>query len=52
MYLKVSPKGRHIFERLRPQQHRIAVDVTLDSGANHSASLSHVFQGQVRKVVL
>jgi hypothetical protein len=30
MHLKVSPKGRHIFERLRPQQHRSAVDVTRD----------------------
>ncbi len=28
MRLKVSPKGRHIFEQLRPQQHRSAVDVT------------------------
>ncbi len=31
MRLKVSPKGRHIFERLRPQQHRSAVDVMRDS---------------------
>jgi hypothetical protein len=31
MHLKVSPKGRHIFEPLRPQQHRSAVDVTRDS---------------------
>ncbi len=31
MHLKVSPKGRHIFERLRPQQHRSAVDVMRDS---------------------
>jgi hypothetical protein len=29
--LKVSPKGHHIFERLRPQQHRSTVDVTRDS---------------------
>ncbi len=28
MRLKVSPEGRHIFERLRLQQHRSAVDVT------------------------
>jgi hypothetical protein len=27
MHLKVSPKGHHIFERLRPQQQRSAVDV-------------------------
>jgi hypothetical protein len=31
MRLKVSPKGRHIFEQLRPQQHRSALDVTCDS---------------------
>jgi hypothetical protein len=31
MRLKVSPKGRHIFERLRPQQHKSAVDVMRDS---------------------
>jgi hypothetical protein len=31
MRLKVSPEGHHIFERLRPQQHRSAVDVTRDS---------------------
>jgi hypothetical protein len=31
MRLKVSPKGHHIFERLRPQWHRNAVDVTRDS---------------------
>ncbi len=31
MRLKVSHKGRHIFEQLRPQQHRSAVDVTRDS---------------------
>ncbi len=31
MRLKVSHKGRHIFEWLRPQQHRIAVDETRDS---------------------
>jgi hypothetical protein len=31
MRLKVSHKGRHIFERLRPQQHRSAVDETHDS---------------------
>jgi hypothetical protein len=31
MRLKVSPKGRHIFEQLRPQQHRSAMDVTRDS---------------------
>ena len=31
MHLKVSHEGRHIFERLRPQQHRSAVDVTRDS---------------------
>jgi hypothetical protein len=31
MHLKVNPEGRHIFERLRPQQHRSAVDVMRDS---------------------
>jgi hypothetical protein len=31
MCLKVSPGGRHIFERLCPQQHRSAVDVMRDS---------------------
>ncbi len=31
MHLKVSPEGCHIFERLRPQQHRNTVDVTHDS---------------------
>jgi hypothetical protein len=31
MHLKVSPEGCHIFERLHPQQHRSAVDVTGDS---------------------
>ncbi len=31
MHLKVSNEGRHIFERLRPQQHRSAVDVMRDS---------------------
>jgi hypothetical protein len=31
MRLKVSHKGRHIFERISPQQHRNAVDVTRDS---------------------
>ncbi len=31
MRLKVSHEGRHIFERLRPQQHRSTVDVTRDS---------------------
>ena len=31
MRLKVSPKGGHIFEQLRPQRHRSAVDVTRDS---------------------
>jgi hypothetical protein len=31
MRLKVSHKGRHIFERLCPQQHRSAVDVMRDS---------------------
>jgi hypothetical protein len=31
MCLKVSHEGRHIFERLRPQQHRRAMDVTCDS---------------------
>ncbi len=31
MHLKVSHKGRHIFEQLRPQQHRSAVDETWDS---------------------
>jgi hypothetical protein len=31
MRCKVSPEGGHIFERLRPQQHRSAVDVTRDS---------------------
>ncbi len=30
MHLKVSPEGHHIFERLRLQQHRSAVDVTRD----------------------
>jgi hypothetical protein len=27
MHLKVSPKGCHIFEQLRPQQHSSAVNV-------------------------
>ncbi len=31
MRLKVSPKGRHIFEQIRPQQHRSAVDVMRNS---------------------
>ncbi len=31
MHLKVSPKGRHIFEQLRPQQHRSAMNVTRNS---------------------
>ena len=31
MHLKVSPEGRHILERLRPQQHRSAVDVMRNS---------------------
>jgi hypothetical protein len=31
MHLKVSPKRRHIFEQLSPQQHRSAVDVMRDS---------------------
>ncbi len=31
MHLKVSHEGRHIFEQLRPQQHRSAVDVTCNS---------------------
>ncbi len=31
MRLKVSHEGHHIFERLRPQQHRSAVDVMCDS---------------------
>jgi hypothetical protein len=31
MRLKVSHKGHHIFERIRPQQHRSAVDETRDS---------------------
>jgi hypothetical protein len=31
MRLKVSPKEHHIFERLHPQQHRSAVDVTRNS---------------------
>ncbi len=31
MRLKVSPKGGHIFEQLRPQQHRSTVDVMHDS---------------------
>jgi hypothetical protein len=31
MRLKVSPKGRHIFEQLRPQQHRSTVDAIRDS---------------------
>jgi hypothetical protein len=31
MCLKVSHKGHHIFERLRPQQHRSAMDETCDS---------------------
>ncbi len=31
MRLKVSPERRHIFEQLRPQQHRSAMDVTRDS---------------------
>jgi hypothetical protein len=31
MRLKVSHKGHHILEGLRPQQHRSALDVTRDS---------------------
>jgi hypothetical protein len=31
MHLKVITKGRHIFKRLCPQQHRCAMDVTRDS---------------------
>ncbi len=31
MRLKVSHEGHHIFEQLRPQQHRSAVDVMRDS---------------------
>jgi hypothetical protein len=31
MRLKVSHKGRHIFERLRTQQHRSTLDETRDS---------------------
>jgi hypothetical protein len=31
MRLKVSPKGRHIFEQLHPQWYRSAVDVMRDS---------------------
>ncbi len=31
MCLKVSHEGCHIFEQLRPQQHRSTVDVTRDS---------------------
>ncbi len=31
MRLKVSNKGRHIFEQLRPQQHRSTMDVTRNS---------------------
>jgi hypothetical protein len=31
MHLKVSHKGRHIFEQLRPQQHRSIVDEMRDS---------------------
>jgi hypothetical protein len=31
MRLKVSPKGHHIFEQLRPQQHRSEVDVMPNS---------------------
>jgi hypothetical protein len=31
MHLKVSPEGHHIFEQLRPQWHRSAVDVMHDS---------------------
>ncbi len=31
MRLKVSHKGRHIFEQLRPQQYRSAVDEMRDS---------------------
>ncbi len=31
MHLKVSPRGRHIFEQLHPQQHRSAMDVMRDS---------------------
>jgi hypothetical protein len=30
MHLKVSHEGHHIFEELRPQQHRSTVDVTRD----------------------
>ncbi len=35
-----------------PQWHRSTVDVRTIVGANHSESLSCIFQGQVRKVVL
>jgi hypothetical protein len=31
MHLKVSPEGHHIFEQLRPQRHRSAMDVMRDS---------------------
>ncbi len=31
MHLKVSPEVCHIFEQLRPQRHRSAMDVTRDS---------------------
>ncbi len=31
MRIKASHKGRHIFEQLRPQQHRSTVDETRDS---------------------
>jgi hypothetical protein len=31
MCLKVSHEGRHIFEQLRPQRHRSAMDVMRDS---------------------
>ncbi len=42
MHLKVSPEGHHIFERLRPQQHRSTVDVTRDSwGWSLSVPFSH-----------
>jgi hypothetical protein len=40
MHLKVSHKGRHIFERIHPQQHRSAVDETRNS---RGSSLSVLF---------
>jgi hypothetical protein len=49
---KSVPRDVISLSNCRPQRLRSAVDVTWEVGADHSASLSCVFQGQVRKVVL